>query len=131
MLLHEVCGLVQSGSWASAGIRWGSARRRLWKREPSCLASPWPWAMLFPVLRGLPVPSSRRSGLRCLLVGCVVWLWHKKKKKKREGTQFLGKETVFLDLVASKADHKMGDFQCLLLGFRQCGKNGRLKSSFV
>lgn len=32
---------------------------------------------------------------------------------------FLGNDTVFCDLAASKADHRIDNFLCLLLGFRQ------------
>lgn len=53
------------------------------------------------------------------------------KRKMERNSFFLEKETVFWDVVTSKADHKMGSFQYLLFNFRQYGKNGQLSSNFV
>lgn len=85
--------------------------------EPSCLTQlgVGPCCFMSSVGLGLLVPEA------CIEVplgrSCCMGVARRRKKKKKGRNSFLGKDTVFCDLVASKADHRIENFQCLLLGF--------------
>lgn len=83
-----ICLVCSSGCWALSGVSCGSAGRRLWMLEPSCLTQlgVGPCCFMSSVGLGLLVPEA------CIEVplgrSCCMGVARRRKKKRKEETLF-------------------------------------------